>query len=105
MSVSTSLPNRSLSERGQEPGAQSFRAGAAEERAIGQREVKVSRDQHGVEPLAPVGDSADDLDGGDRLLLQMSQQTVLTLREPLGQLLQSVEPTVIVDETHRVSRD
>ena len=94
-----------LDERVQQVRAQVGDAARREERAVGQRELEVARDQHGVEVVRPAGDDADGLDDRQALAFEPAQQRPLAARRALGQLLERVERAVVLDESHDVAAD
>src|SRR5439155_4575619 len=98
-------PHHELGERVEEPAAQVGQAATGEERPVREGELEVAGDQDGVEVGAAARDDADDLHRGDRLVLEVPQQPVLALGQPLGQLLERIEAAVVVDEAHDVARD
>ena len=98
-----------LGERVQQAVAQIRHARAAEQAAVGQREVEVPRDQHGLGLVAVVPhvlrDHADGVDHGHDRIVQLAQQPVLEPRDARRQRLERVQPLAVADEAHDVAVD
>ncbi len=82
---------------------------AAEQRAVGQRELQVAGDQDRVQGLAvvvhPVGDHADRLNRGDLQPAQITEQPVLVQGEVLQHLLDGEHLLAAPDEPHHMPGD
>ncbi len=81
----------------------------AEQRAVGERELEVLGDEHGLEPLAVrVLSPGDDAHGDDARHLEpteLPEQLVLAVRDRLADLLDRDHPPGEADEPHDVPRD
>ncbi len=81
----------------------------AEQRAVGERELEVLGDEHGLEPLAvrvlAPGDDAHRDDARHLEPAELPQQLVLAVRDRLADLLDRDHPPGEADEPHDVPRD
>ena len=98
-------PNQKLGPCVEERVAELGDVAAREERSKGQRVVEVSRDEDRIEIGSALADDADDLDDGHLVRCEGAQKAVLLAGEPHRQLLQRVEPAVVLDEAHHVAMD
>lgn len=81
----------------------------AEQRAVGERELQVLGDEHGLEPLAvrvlAPGDDAHRDDARHLEPAELPEQLVLAVRDRLADLLDRDHPPGEADEPHDVPRD
>ena len=98
-------PSEELDERVQQVGAQVGDPAPGEQRAVGQRELEMPRDEDRVHVRAAAGDDADRLDDRQVLALEAPQERPLPPSGPLGQLLERIQDTVVLDEAHHVAAD
>ena len=102
-------PHDQHRERVDEPGRRVGTQRGGEQRAVGQRELQVPRDERGLERVAVVvraaGDDADGVDARDVEAAELEQQVVLALGERLADLLDGVDAAGEPDEAHDVPRD
>ena len=84
--------------------------------AVRERELEVASDQDSVELLGgggrrlppssrAIGDDADPLHGRHPCLTELTKEPVLSLGQPLGQLLQGVQDPLVVHESNHVACD
>ncbi len=80
-----------------------------EQRAVGQRELQVARDDRGRQVLAgrvgAAGDDADRVDARDVAAAELEEQVVLALGDRLDGLLDGVDDSGHAHEAHDVARD
>jgi hypothetical protein len=83
--------------------------GLGEQRAVGQRELQVARDQRGIERPTSGVDAAehdpDRLHAGHVQSLELAQQAVLAAGEGLAHLLDRVDRALEAHEAHHVAGD
>ncbi len=102
-------PHEQFRERVEQPVLEVRDTSAGEENPVREREVEMAGDEHGVQ-LLPVGAcppayDTDDLHDRKRGAAQVPEEPVLPLGRPLRQLLERVEPAVVLHETNDVARD
>jgi hypothetical protein len=96
-------PNEQLGEARTDRPLRPGQRAVLEDQAVRKRELEVARDEHRRKVAAL--DDADDIDRRDLVVLERGQESVLTPRERLRQLLQREQTAVERDELDDVAMD